>query len=103
MAELRTTEEIAPALETLTSTPSRIPANFFPPKVSVLAPNSDEPPSLFRTTALIVVLDVPILTCCENAPAALMFCRNVRSESTPTIDNPVLFTEIELIRPGRSY
>ena len=61
MAELRTTAEIAPELETLTSTPSRIPASFFPPRVSVLEPNSDEPPSLFRTTALIVVLDVPIL------------------------------------------
>ena len=58
-AELRTTEETAPDLETFMRNPSRIPANFFPPKVSVLDPKSDELPSLLRTTALMVVFPLP--------------------------------------------
>ena len=42
------------------STPSRTPANFFPPNVSALLPKTDTEASLWRTTALSAVFDVPI-------------------------------------------
>ena len=47
-AELRTTLEIAPLLETFNKIPSTLPANFFPPKVSLLEPKSEVVPSEAR-------------------------------------------------------
>ena len=58
-AELRTKEEIAPVLETFSKRPSRIPATFFPARVSALDPKIVEDQSGFRATALNSLLLLP--------------------------------------------
>ena len=82
------------------STPSRTPANFFPPNVSALLPKTDAEPSLWRTTALSAVFDVPIKSCLPNTPAAFALTRKGLSCTCPTMETPLPLTEIALISAG---
>ena len=70
-AELRTTVASAPVFETLIRTPSRTPANFFPPRVSELVPNTERVPSAWRTIALSAVFVVPIDIALPKTPCEL--------------------------------
>ena len=49
--------------------PSTLPANFLPPSVSLLDPNSEVEPSAPRKIALNLLLIVPILISFSNFPA----------------------------------
>ena len=68
-AELRTTLEIEPALDTFNKIPSTFPANFLPPNVSLLEPNSEVDPSAARKMTLNLLLAVPNFTSLSRAPA----------------------------------
>ena len=93
-AELRTTEEIAPALETLISTPSSRPTNFLPESVSVLDPKRLIVPSPSLTTEFNLVLAVPILNSLLNSPLILVEIRNGPDSREPIADIPVGLMEI---------
>ena len=93
-AELRTTEEIAPALETLIKTPSSRPTNFLPAKVSVLDPNRLTVPSPGLTTEFNLVLAVPIFNSFPNSPLILAEIRNGPDSREPIRDIPVALIDI---------
>ena len=92
-AELRTTLEIEPVLETFSKTPSTLPANFLPPSVSLLDPNSEVDPSAPRKITLNLLLIVPILISFSSLPA-LTKARDCPLSRDSKTDAPVLLTEI---------
>ena len=68
-AELRTTLAKEPVLETLSKIPSTLPVNFFPPRVSLLAPNTAVEPSTARSIVLKMLLLVPSFNSFPTIPA----------------------------------
>jgi len=92
-AELRTTDAIAPVFETRINTPSRTPTNFLPANVSALLPKTDTVPSVWRTTVLSAVFDVPMEKTLPNTPVDVALRTNGLSSNWPTIDTP--FAEME--------
>lgn len=97
-AELRTTPEIAPALETFTKMPSSRPANFLPNKVSALDPNKLIDPSPDLTTEFNLVLAVPIFSSLVNIPLRLDEIRKGPVSREPIMETPVALTEIASTR-----
>ena len=93
-AELRTTEAIAPALETLIKTPSSRPANFLPAKVSVLDPNKLTVPSPSLTTEFNLVLAVPIFNSLPNSPLRFAEIRNGPDSREQIREIPVALIDI---------
>ena len=57
--ELLTTVATDPDFATFIKIPSRLPTRFLPPSFSELAPKRLDEPSVFLTTVLITVFEVP--------------------------------------------
>ena len=85
-------------MEIFISTPSVTPATFLPAKVSLLEPATVKLPSVWRTTASVVVETEPICKSLPNTPALSELTKNPALPFSvpmiPTMDAPFRSTDM---------